>query len=85
MTTLEQAQQDINTLSQKPTSDNLLFLYAHYKQATAGDVSGTRPSMLDVIGRMKFDAWAKLKGISKTEAEARYIAKVKALLAADGQ
>jgi diazepam-binding inhibitor (GABA receptor modulating acyl-CoA-binding protein) len=85
MTTLEQAQQDVNTLSKKPTSDNLLFLYAHYKQATAGDISGTRPSMLDVIGRMKFDAWAKLKGISKTEAEARYVAKVKALLAADGK
>jgi diazepam-binding inhibitor (GABA receptor modulating acyl-CoA-binding protein) len=58
MTTLEQAQQDVNTLSKKPTSENLLFLYAHYKQATAGDISGTRPSMLDVIGRMKFDAWA---------------------------
>ncbi|MDO8416874.1 MAG: acyl-CoA-binding protein [Agitococcus sp.] len=85
MTTLEQAQQDVNTLSQKPNKDILLFLYAHYKQATTGDVSGTRPSMLDVIGRMKFDTWAKLKGISKTEAEARYIAKVKALLAADGK
>ena len=85
MNALEQAQQDVNTLSKKPTSENLLFLYAHYKQATMGDVSGTRPSMLDVIGRMKFDAWAKLKGISKTEAEARYIAKVKALLAADGK
>ena len=81
MNALEQAQQDVNTLSKKPTSENLLFLYAHYKQATMGDVSGTRPSMLDVIGRMKFDAWAKLKG-SQTEAEARYIAKVKALLAA---
>jgi diazepam-binding inhibitor (GABA receptor modulating acyl-CoA-binding protein) len=85
MTTLEQAQQDVNTLSKKPTSENLLFLYAHYKQATAGDISGTRPSMLDVIGRMKFDTWANLKGISQTEAEARYIAKVKALLAADGK
>jgi acyl-CoA-binding protein len=85
MTTLEQAQQDINTLSKKPTNENLLFLYAHYKQATTGDVSGKRPSMLDVIGRMKFDAWAKLKGISQAEAEARYIGKVKALLAADGK
>ena len=85
MNALEQAQQDVNTLSQKPNKDILLFLYAHYKQATAGDVSGTRPGMLDVIGRMKFDAWGKLKGISKTEAEARYIAKVKALLAADGK
>ena len=85
MNALEQAQQDVNTLSKKPSTDNLLFLYAHYKQATVGDVSGSRPSMLDVIGRMKFDTWTKLKGISKAEAEARYIAKVKALLAADGK
>ncbi len=85
MNALEQAQQDVNTLSQKPNKDTLLFLYAHYKQSTTGDVSGNRPSMLDVIGRMKFDAWTKLKGISKAEAEARYIAKVKALLAADGK
>lgn len=85
MTTLEQAQQDINNLSKKPTKENLLFLYAHYKQATTGDASGNRPGMLDVVGRMKFDTWTKLKGLSKTEAEALYIAKVKALLAADGK
>lgn len=85
MNALEQAQHDVNTLSQKPNKDTLLFLYAHYKQATTGDASGNRPSMLDVIGRMKFDAWTKLKGISKTEAEARYIAKVKALMTADGK
>ena len=34
MNALEQAQQDVNTLSQKPNKDILLFLYAHYKQAT---------------------------------------------------
>ena len=85
MTTLQQAQQDINTLSKKPSNENLLFLYAHYKQATTGDCFGKRPSMLEVTGRMKFDAWAKLKGISKTEAEAQYIAKVKALLTADAK
>lgn len=83
MTTLEQAQQDVNTLSKKPSNESLLFLYAHYKQATTGDASGKRPSMLDVTGRMKFDAWAKLNGMNKIEAEAQYIAKVKALLAAD--
>jgi acyl-CoA-binding protein len=85
MSTLEQAQQDVNTLSKKPNNDTLLYLYAHYKQATTGDATGKRPGMLAVVERMKFDAWANLKGISKAEAEARYIAKVKALLAADGK
>jgi acyl-CoA-binding protein len=85
MTTLAQAQQDVNKLSKKPNNDNLLFLYAHYKQATAGDVSGKRPGMLEVIDRMKFDAWTKIKGMSKADAEAKYIARVEALLKADGK
>ena len=40
----EQAQKDVKTLSKKPDNDDLLFLYAHYKQGSAGDVSGKRPA-----------------------------------------
>ena len=36
--------------------------------------------MLDMVGRAKFDAWAKLKGTSKDAAMQQYIAKVKSLL-----
>ena len=49
----EQAQKDVKTLSKKPDNDDLLFLYAHYKQGSAGDVSGKRPGMLDMVGRAK--------------------------------
>jgi carboxylesterase len=31
-------------------------MYALYKQATAGDVTGARPGMLDVRGRAKYEA-----------------------------
>ena len=55
------AQADVKTLSKRPGNDDLLFLYAHFKQATDGDVSGSRPGLLDVKGRAKFDAWARLK------------------------
>jgi diazepam-binding inhibitor (GABA receptor modulator, acyl-CoA-binding protein) len=51
----------------------LLELYGLYKQATAGDATGSRPSAFDVKGRAKFDAWAGRKGLSKDAAKQKYI------------
>lgn len=72
----EDAQTRVKQLSKSPSNDDLLELYALYKQATAGDVTGSRPGMLDVKGRAKFDAWAKKKGLSKDDAMTKYIAVV---------
>lgn len=58
------------------SNDVMLELYALYKQGTAGDVSGSRPGMLDVKGRAKYDAWAKQKGKTKDAAMEAYIALV---------
>jgi carboxylesterase len=58
----------------------LLDLYALYKQATAGDVSGDRPGVLDIRGRAKYDAWAKHKGTSRDAAMEAYIALVAKLV-----
>lgn len=76
----EQAQKDAKTMTKNPSMDDLAFLYSHYKQATAGDVSGSRPGMLDMMGRGKYDSWAKLKGLSKDDAMKKYVEKVAALL-----
>ena len=76
----EQAQKDVKTLTKRPGNDDMLFLYAHYKQASEGDVSGSRPGMLDMVGRAKYDAWAKLKGTSKDAAMSKYVEKVSGLL-----
>ncbi len=76
----EKAQADSKTLTKRPSNDDMLFLYAHFKQATAGDVSGSRPGMMDMVGRAKYDAWAKLKGTAKDAAMKKYIDKVGALL-----
>lgn len=76
----EQAQKDVKTLTKRPENDDMLFLYAHFKQASDGDVSGKRPGMLDLVGRAKYDAWAKLKGLGKDEAMSRYVGKVQGLL-----
>lgn len=85
MSAFEQAQKDVNTLSRKPENADLLDLYKYFKQATAGDVSGDRPGMMNIAGRFKYDAWAAIKGMSKADAEAAYTAKVQSLLKADGK
>jgi acyl-CoA-binding protein len=58
-----------------PPTDQLA-LYALYKQATVGDVTGSRPGMLDVKGRAKYDAWAGKRGMSAADARAGYVALV---------
>lgn len=69
----EKAADDVKGLSKRPDNDSLLRLYALYKQSTAGDVSGSRPGMLDFEGRAKFDAWGKEKGKTKDAAMQAYI------------
>lgn len=72
-------------LSQKPDNDTLLEIYALYKQATAGDVSGKRPGFTNFVGRAKYDAWAKLKGRSADDAKQAYVTLINRLQAKDGQ
>lgn len=63
----------------KPSNEVKLEFYALYKQATEGDVSGKRPGMMDFVGRAKFDAWEKLKGMSSDDAMQKYIDKLESL------
>lgn len=51
-----------NTVRECPTDATLLRQYALYKQATAGDIVGSRLGISDMEGCAKYDAWAKLKG-----------------------
>jgi acyl-CoA-binding protein len=76
----EDAQKRVKTLTEAPSNEDLLELYALYKQATAGDVSGSRPGMLDFKGRAKFDAWAKKKGTGKDAAMTSYVGVVDRLM-----
>ena len=56
-----------------PGNETKLRLYALYKQATVGDVSGRRPGALNPVGRAKHDAWAAVTGLSTDEAKRRYV------------
>ena len=75
-----QAQADVKTLTKRPGNEDMLTLYALFKQGSQGDVSGSRPGILDMVGRAKFDAWTKLKGTGKDAALQKYIDKAAELL-----
>ena len=78
------AKDRVEKLESRPSNEELLQLYGLYKQATEGDVSGSRPGMLDLKGRAKYDAWARKKGTSKDEAMKAYVALVAKLEGAQG-
>jgi len=75
----EKAADDVQQLSEKPDNNTLLELYALFKQASEGDVSGKRPGMTNFKGRAKYDAWSKLKGTSEDDAMEAYIDLVESL------
>lgn len=63
-------------LPKRPSNEELLQLYALYKQATEGDVSGDRPGGFDFKAIAKYDAWAEVKGKSKEQAMTEYVSLV---------
>jgi len=60
-------------LPARPDNETMLKLYALYKQAVAGDATGKRPGMFDMVGRAKYDAWDALKGTSRDSAMESYV------------
>ncbi|MBL8523098.1 MAG: acyl-CoA-binding protein [Betaproteobacteria bacterium] len=76
----EKATKDVTKAKTDPGNDMKLRLYAHFKQGTEGDVSGDKPGFTDFVGRAKYDAWAKIKGMSQDDAMTAYIKLVKRVL-----
>ena len=69
----ETAVAESKNLSSRPNNDTLLKIYSLYKQGTSGDATGKRPGMFDMVGRAKYDAWAKLSGTSQDDAMQQYV------------
>lgn len=66
-------------MNAKPSDEQLLELYALYKQATDGDarcISG----ISGLVAMAKFRAWRKLRGVSADEAMERYCDLVDSLM-----
>ncbi|GLH14212.1 hypothetical protein R5R35_003604 [Gryllus longicercus] len=81
----QQAAEDVKKLAKTPSDDELLEIYALFKQGTVGDVNTARPGMLDFKGKAKWDAWDSKKGMSTDAAKEAYIAKVKQLIETYGK
>lgn len=76
----EEAAAKSKEMTRRPTNEELLKLYALYKQGSEGDVSGDRPGGFDFKAIAKFDSWEELKGMSQDKAKEEYIAFVNKLL-----
>jgi diazepam-binding inhibitor (GABA receptor modulator, acyl-CoA-binding protein) len=74
------AAERVKTLTSRPSNEQLLNLYALYKQGTEGDVHGDKPGMFDFKGAAKYAAWETLQGTSTEEAQEKYVALVDELL-----
>ena len=72
-TEFDAAQLASKNLEERPDNMTLLEIYALFKQATAGDISGERPGFTDMVARAKFDAWSAVKGLSKDQAMQKYV------------
>jgi diazepam-binding inhibitor (GABA receptor modulator, acyl-CoA-binding protein) len=78
-TRFEAAVAGSQNLSERPDNQTLLKLYALYKQATVGDNAQAKPGFSDLVGRAKWDAWARLKGTPADDAMQEYVALVESL------
>ena len=72
-TEFQAAADKTKTFTKRPDNTELINLYALFKQATDGDVTGERPGGFDFKAIAKFNAWSEQKGKSKDEAKAEYI------------
>ncbi|WP_374547048.1 acyl-CoA-binding protein [Rhodoblastus sp.] len=58
----------------QPSNELKLALYGLFRQARDGDVHGDKPGVFDLVGKFKYDAWARNRGMSKDEAMRAYVA-----------
>ena len=75
------AQENVNRFTSRPANEELLRLYALFKQGSKGDVEGKRPGRFDMVKRAKYDAWAGKRGGTKDAAMQSYVTLVDKLAA----
>lgn len=76
----EEAQLKVKTLTERPANDELLDLYALFKQATEGDNNTDEPGMFDIKEKFKWKQWDSKRGLSSDEAMQQYVNLVETLL-----
>ncbi|XP_014275069.1 acyl-CoA-binding domain-containing protein 7 [Halyomorpha halys] len=74
------AAEDVKALKGTPDDQELLEIYALFKQGTVGDCNTAKPGMFDFKGKAKWEAWNAKKGTAQDAAKENYIVKVKELI-----
>jgi len=75
----EKAAERVKSLAERPDNETLLQLYAYFKQGSEGDIIGDKPGFFDFVGVAKYESWKKLQGMSKKDAQNRYVELVRKL------
>ncbi|KAF4799837.1 hypothetical protein TURU_050982 [Turdus rufiventris] len=75
----EQAAERLPSLLSTASKEQLLYLYARYKQVKLGTCNTPKPSFFDFEGKQKWEAWKALGDTSPHQAMQEYIAAVKKL------
>ncbi|KAK0417069.1 hypothetical protein QR680_012818 [Steinernema hermaphroditum] len=67
----------LQTATSRISQEDLLFFYAHFKQAMNGAADpDERPNIFEQTARRKFDAWRALKDMTRSDAMLAYIEKL---------
>uniref|UniRef100_A0A8C8RCK5 Acyl-CoA-binding domain-containing protein 6 n=1 Tax=Pelusios castaneus TaxID=367368 RepID=A0A8C8RCK5_9SAUR len=75
----ERAAERLPGLVQVASREQLLYLYARYKQVKCGNCNTPKPGFFDFEGKQKWEAWKALGDSSPHQAMQEYIATVKKL------
>jgi len=78
-TKFDAAAAESKNLSEAFGNDVKLKMYGLFKQGGAGDVTGSRPGFMDIVGRAKHDAWAAVKDTGTEDAMQQFIDLVESL------
>ncbi|XP_052522045.1 acyl-CoA-binding domain-containing protein 6 isoform X2 [Tympanuchus pallidicinctus] len=78
-TLFEQAAERLPALLPSASKEQLLYLYARYKQVKFGTCNTPKPSFFDFEGKQKWEAWKALGDTSPHQAMQEYVATVKKL------
>ncbi|XP_055363715.1 acyl-CoA-binding domain-containing protein 6 isoform X2 [Betta splendens] len=75
----ESAADRVRDLVQTASRDQLLYLYARYKQAKVGKCNTSKPGFFDFEGQRKWQAWKNLGEMGTDQAMQEYISLVNVL------
>uniref|UniRef100_T1DJ94 Putative acyl-coa-binding protein n=1 Tax=Psorophora albipes TaxID=869069 RepID=T1DJ94_9DIPT len=75
------AAEKVKSFTKRPTDQELLDLYALFKQATVGDNTTAKPGMFDLKGKAKWQAWSDKQGTGQDAAKEAYVKLVEELSA----